>query len=77
MLNLRDELERNEVTLAVANLPNARFDTATGRYLFGQLCLAAQLQADLDSERMTGMLRRTFEDGRTAATIRTGTVAPG
>jgi Recombinase/Recombinase zinc beta ribbon domain len=32
--------------------------------MFGQLCLAAQLQRDLDSERMTGMQRRLFEDGR-------------
>jgi hypothetical protein len=47
-----------------ANLPGAKFDGATGRYLFGQLCLAAQLQRDLDSERMTGMQRRLFEDGR-------------
>ena len=32
--------------------------------MFGQLCLAAKLQRDLDSERMTGMQRRLFEDGR-------------
>jgi DNA invertase Pin-like site-specific DNA recombinase len=64
MLNLRDELERHQVALAVATMPNTRFDTAIGRYMFGQLCLAAQLQGDLDSERMSAMLRRTFEDGR-------------
>ena len=64
MLDLRHELERQQVPLLVANLPGARFDGATGRYLFGQLCLAAQLQRDLDSERMTGMQRRLFEDGR-------------
>jgi DNA invertase Pin-like site-specific DNA recombinase len=64
MLDLRHELERRAVPLLVANLPGARFDGATGRYLFGQLCLAAQLQRDLDSERMTGMQRRLFEDGR-------------
>jgi DNA invertase Pin-like site-specific DNA recombinase len=64
MLDLRHELERRSVPLLVANLPGARFDGATGRYLFGQLCLAAQLQRDLDSERMTGMQRRLFEDGR-------------
>jgi len=38
--------------------------TAQPGYLFGQLCLAAQLQRDLDSERMTGIERRLFEDGR-------------
>ena len=64
MLNLLHELERRQVPLLVANLPGAKFDGATGRYLFGQLCLAAQLQRDLDSERMTGMQRRLFEDGR-------------
>jgi DNA invertase Pin-like site-specific DNA recombinase len=64
MLDLQHELERRQVPLLVANLPGARFDGATGRYLFGQLCLAAQLQRDLDSERMTGIQRRLFEDGR-------------
>jgi DNA invertase Pin-like site-specific DNA recombinase len=64
MLDLQHELERRQVPLLVANLPGARFDGATGRYMFGQLCLAAQLQRDLDSERMVGMQRRLFEDGR-------------
>jgi hypothetical protein len=32
--------------------------------MFGQVCLAAQLQRDLDSERMSGMQHRLFEDGR-------------
>jgi DNA invertase Pin-like site-specific DNA recombinase len=64
MLDLLHELERRRVPLLVSNLPGARFDGATGRYLFGQLCLAAQLQRDLDSERMTGFQRRLFEDGR-------------
>lgn len=64
MLDLLHELERRQVPLLVANLPGARFDGATGRYLYGQLCLAAQLQRDLDSERMTGLQRRLFEDGR-------------
>jgi len=64
MLNLHHELERRQVPLLVANMPGAHFDGATGRYLFGQLCLAAQLQRDLDSERMTGLQRRLFEDGR-------------
>ena len=64
MLDLRDELDRRQVTLLVANLPNTSFDGAAGRFMFGQLCPAAQLQRDLDSERMTGMQRRLFEDGR-------------
>jgi DNA invertase Pin-like site-specific DNA recombinase len=64
MLDLQHELERRQVPLLVANLPGARFDGATGRYLFGQLCLAAQLQRDLDSERMTKMQRALFEAGR-------------
>jgi DNA invertase Pin-like site-specific DNA recombinase len=64
MLDLLHELERRQVPLLVANLPGAKFDGATGRYLFGQLCMAAQLQRDLDSERMTGLQRRLFEDGR-------------
>ena len=64
MLDLRDEFERGQVPLLVANMPGASFNGAAGRYLFGQLCLAAQLQRDLDSERMTRMLRGLFEDGR-------------
>ena len=32
--------------------------------MFGQLCLANQLQRDLDSERMTRMQRQLFEAGR-------------
>jgi DNA invertase Pin-like site-specific DNA recombinase len=64
MFNLLHELERRQVPLLVAKLPSAKFDGAAGRFMFGQLCLAAQLQRDLDSERMTGMQRRLFEDGR-------------
>jgi DNA invertase Pin-like site-specific DNA recombinase len=64
MLDLAHELERRQIPLLVANLPGARFDGATGRYMFGQLCLANQLQRDLDSERMTRMQRQLFEDGR-------------
>ncbi|MGH2512720.1 MAG: hypothetical protein ACRDGQ_08550 [Candidatus Limnocylindrales bacterium] len=58
------ELERQQVLLLVANMPGARIDGATGRYMYGQLCLAAQLQRDLDSERMTRMQHGLFEDGR-------------
>ncbi|MFI5040450.1 MAG: recombinase family protein [Acidimicrobiales bacterium] len=64
MLDLQHELEQRRVPLLVANLPNARFDGATGAYMFGQFCLANQFQRDLDSERMTRMQRRLFEDGR-------------
>ncbi|HET7494186.1 MAG TPA: recombinase family protein [Candidatus Limnocylindrales bacterium] len=64
MLDLHHELERQNVPLIVANLPGATFDGATGRFMYGQLCLAAQLQRDLDSERMAGLQRRLFEDGR-------------
>jgi DNA invertase Pin-like site-specific DNA recombinase len=64
MLDLASELERRRVPLLVANMPNASFDGANGRFMFGQICLNAQLQRDLDSERMTGLQRRLFEDGR-------------
>ena len=64
MLDLHHELERQQVPLLVANMPGARFDGATGRYMYGQLCLAAQLQRDLDSERMTRLQHQLFEDGR-------------
>ena len=45
-------------------MPQTTFDTAIGRYVFLQLCGAAQLQRDLDSERMTAMTRSLFLDGR-------------
>ena len=44
-------------------MPATRFDGATGRFLFGQLALAAQLQRDLDSERMASQCRAIFEAG--------------
>ena len=64
MLSLRDELERHGVTLLIATMPQTTFDTAMGRYLFLQICGAAQLQRDLDSERQTAMKRSLFLDGR-------------
>ena len=64
MLGLRDEMERHSVTLLIATMPQTTFDTAIGRYVFLQLCGAAQLQRDLDSERMTAMTRSLFLDGR-------------
>ena len=63
MLALRAELERRQVALVVATMPATRFDGATGRFLFGQLALAAQLQRDLDSERMASQCRAIFEAG--------------
>jgi site-specific DNA recombinase len=64
MLDLRHELDRHQVPLLVASLPGASFDGAAGRFMFGQICLAAQFQRDQDSERMISMQRRLFEDGR-------------
>jgi DNA invertase Pin-like site-specific DNA recombinase len=64
MLNLHHELERRQVALLVANMPGANFDGAMGRFMFGQICGAAQLQRDLDSERMVRMQRGLFEAGR-------------
>jgi DNA invertase Pin-like site-specific DNA recombinase len=64
MLSLRDELERQSVTLLIATMPQTTFDSAIGRYVFLQLCGAAQLQRDLDSERMTAMMKSLFFDGR-------------
>ena len=63
MLNLKHELDAQNVHLVASNLPGSTFDSAPGRFMFGQMCLAAQFQADLDSERQTAMHRRTFEDG--------------
>lgn len=63
MLNLKDELERRNIPLLIGVMPNTRFDTAIGRFMFGQLALAAQLQADLDSERMVSLTRSIYEAG--------------
>ena len=64
MVNLRDELERRQVTLLAGNLPNTKRDSAAGRFMFNMLVSAAQFQRDLDAERMTAMMRTRFEDGR-------------
>ena len=63
MLALHAELERRQVALLVATMPATRFDGAIGRFVFGQLALAAQLQRDLDSERMASQCRAVFEAG--------------
>ena len=63
MLNLKHELDGRNLHLIVSNLPDSRFDSAIGRFLFVQLALAAQLQRDLDSERMVGLTRTKHEQG--------------
>lgn len=63
-LNLHHALERAGIPLLIANMPNTRWDTATGRFMLGQLALAAQFQADQDSERARAIRRSLFEDGR-------------
>lgn len=63
MLALRTELERRQVPLLVATMPGASFDGAMGRFMFGQIALSAQLQRDLDSERMVNLTRSIFEAG--------------
>ena len=63
-LNLHHALEQAGIPLLIANMPNTRWDTATGRFMLGQLALAAQFQADQDSERARGIRRSLFEDGR-------------
>lgn len=64
MLELHAAIERAGIPLLIANMPNTRWDTATGRFMLGQLALAAQYQADVDSERARGIHRALFEDGR-------------
>ena len=63
MLPLKAELEKRSIPIRVATMPDTKFDGAIGRYMFGQLALAAQLQRDLDSERMVGLTRTIFEGG--------------
>jgi DNA invertase Pin-like site-specific DNA recombinase len=63
MLPLKAELEKRSIPIRVATMPDTKFDGAIGRYMFGQLALAAQLQRDLDSERMVGLTRTIYENG--------------
>ena len=63
MLPLRDELERRQIPIRASTMPNSQWDGASGRFMFGNLCLAAQYQRDLDSERMVGLTRTIFEAG--------------
>lgn len=64
LLELHAAVEAAGIPLLIANMPNTRWDTATGRFMLGQLALAAQFQADMDSERARGIRRSLFEDGR-------------
>lgn len=64
MLNLKAALDKRNVAVLLSNMPTTRFDTATGKFMFGQLALAAELQANLDSERAVTLSRQLFEDGR-------------
>lgn len=63
-LNLWHAVERAGIPLLIANMPGTRWDTATGQFMLGQLALAAQFQADVDSERARSLHRALFEDGR-------------
>lgn len=63
MLELKAELDRRGLHLLLSNMPDSKFDTAVGRFLFGQLCLAAQFQRDLDAERMVSLTRTKHDAG--------------
>ena len=63
VLNLHHALEETAADLRVVQLPNTKWSSAEGRFLLGQLALAAQFQGDYDSKRMTDMTRATFEAG--------------
>jgi DNA invertase Pin-like site-specific DNA recombinase len=64
LLELHAGVEAAGIPLLIANMPNTRWDTATGRFMLGQLALAAQFQADMDSERARSIRAALYEDGR-------------
>lgn len=64
LLELHAGVEAAGIPLLIANMPNTRWDTATGRFMLGQLALAAQFQADMDSERARAIRQSLYEDGR-------------
>lgn len=64
MLTLKAALDKRNVAVLLSNMPTTRFDTAVGKFMFGQLALASELQANLDSERAVALNRHAFEDGR-------------
>ena len=63
VLNLHHALEASGADLRVVQMPNTKWSSAEGRFLLGQLALAAQFQGDYDSKRMADMTRATFEGG--------------
>ena len=63
VLNLHHALEESAADLRVVQMPNTKWNSAEGRFLLGQLALAAQFQGDYDSKRMKDMTRATFEGG--------------
>jgi site-specific DNA recombinase len=63
MLDLKRELDDRGLRLIVANLPGSTFDDSIGKFMFNQLCSAAQFQADIDSDRMIAVTRTKHERG--------------
>lgn len=63
VLNLHHALDQSGADLRVVQMPNTQWSSAEGRFMLGQLALAAQFQGDYDSKRMTDMARATFEGG--------------
>ncbi len=63
MVNLKDELERQQVAILAGNLPTTKTDSAVGRFMFNMLVSAAQFQRDLTSEQMKTQAERTFLRG--------------
>jgi DNA invertase Pin-like site-specific DNA recombinase len=63
VLNLHHALELIQADLKLVQLPKAQWSTAEGRFMLGQLPLAAQFQGDYDKKRMTDMTRATLEGG--------------
>jgi DNA invertase Pin-like site-specific DNA recombinase len=63
LLNLHHAIETAGIPLLIASMPGSRFDGAAGRFMLTNLAAASQYQADMDSERATGIRRALFEDG--------------
>ncbi|MBI2776694.1 MAG: recombinase family protein [Chloroflexi bacterium] len=63
VLNLHHALDQTGADLRVVQIPNTQWGSAEGRFMLGQLALAAQFHGDYDSKRMTDMARATFEGG--------------
>ncbi len=63
ILNLKDALEKQGGVLRLGTMPDIDLTRPEVQFLLTSLAGAAQLQADLDSARMVGMMRQTFETG--------------